>query len=185
MTDEDRYFIRQQEFWKNWRRLNINRVICRECFEYDPRCFLGDQSKEKRVGDLLVGLCERCRRKALAPNDQKALDEQWKSLRSKGIRNSRCHCGEDNPFCFEADHLDGQKFSEYIFGCCINCHLKRTSRQLTEYRPDSFDPKIPAVLMLKRVRGIIEYLELNVAGLRAVENFLHNMSIEASDSRQE
>jgi hypothetical protein len=185
MTDEDRYFTRQQEFWSHWRRLNINRVICRECFGYDPRCFLGDQSREKRVGDLLVGTCERCVRKSRAPNDQQSLDTKWKSLRAKGINNSRCYCGEDNPFCFEADHLDGQKYSGYMFGCCINCHLKRTSRQLTEYLPNNFTRHIPAALMLKRVRGIIEYSELIAASLRPVEDFLHNMAIEASDSRQE
>src|SRR5580658_961242 len=99
MTDEDRYAIRQQEFWKNCRRLGVNRAICGECYEADPRCFLGDQGSEKRMGDLLIGICERCRRKAQAPNDQKSIDEKWKSLRAKGITNSSCYCGEGNPFC--------------------------------------------------------------------------------------
>lgn len=185
MTDNDRYFIRQQEFWKHCRRLNINRVVCRDCFEIDPRCFLGDQAKEKRIGDLLVGICERCRRKALAPKDQKSFDGQWKVLRTRGISNPRCYCGEDNPFCFEADHLDGQRYSNYILGCCINCHLKRTSRQLTEYVPENYDAKVPITQALKRIRGTIEYLDLMSASLRPVEELLQNMSIALSDSRQE
>ena len=81
--------------------------------------------------------------------------------------------------------MDGQNFSDHVFGCCINCHLKRTSRQLTEYVPDNYEAKIPITLMLKRVRGAIEYLELMSASLRPVEDFLQNMSIALSDSRQE
>jgi hypothetical protein len=185
MTDNDRYNIRQQEFWINCRRLNINRVVCRNCFETDPRCFLGKQINEKHIGDLLVGICERCDRRIRAPTDLKSLDKKWKSLRENGVQNGRCYCGEDNPFCFEADHLDGRQYSDYVLGCCINCHLKRTSRQLTEYGADNYDAKAPVVLALKRVRGTIEYLELMSAGLRPVEDLLHNMSIALSDSRQE
>jgi hypothetical protein len=39
--------------------------------------------------------------------------------------------------------------------------------------------------MRNRVRGTIENLEFAAAGLREVEDFLHNIAAEQSDSSQE
>ena len=128
------------------------------------------------VGDTLFAHCEGCKRKANAPKDSKSIEQKWKALRKDGVRNSRCYCGEDNPFTFERDHIAGQKSSDEVIGVCINCHLKRTSRQLTEYPPDNYDPKSPIVVMRNKVRGKIEHLELLTDHLRDLEEFLNNLA---------
>jgi hypothetical protein len=182
MDDTDRFFERQRQNWLNLRRLGITAIFCPECGETDPRCFIGELAQSQRKGNTLHALCERCRRRSFAPTDEDSISAKWLLLRKDGVANSRCHCGEENPFCMEADHFDGRKSSKRIIGRCINCHLKRTSRQLTEYHPDTSDPKSPPVVMRNRLRGTIETLELAAAGLREVEEFLHNMAAELTDS---
>ncbi len=176
MNDRDRFFIRQCENWKHLRRLGVRHAICIDCTETDPRCFIGALSNAKIEGNTLFAQCERCKRKTDAPKDGHSIKQKWKALRKAGVRNSRCYCGEDNPFTFEFDHTAGRKSSNEGIGVCINCHLKRTSRQLTEYEPDNFDPKNPAVVMRNMVRGTIEHLELNASHLRNIEEFLHNLA---------
>ena len=115
--------------------------------------------------------------------DNAAIAQKWALLREYGVKNRRCHCGEDNPFCLQADHLDGKKSSDLVIGVCINCHLRRTSRQLTEYPRDSANPQNPRIVMRNRVRGVIEHLELKVDHLREVEEYLDKL--EDRDSPQE
>jgi hypothetical protein len=182
MDDTDRFFERQRQNWQNLRRLGVAAAFCEECGETDPRCFIGEFAKSQRKVRILRAPCERCRRKSFAPTDAGSIAAKCLSLRKSGVTNSRCHCGEDNPFCIEADHFDGRKSSSWVLGRCINCHLKRTSRQLTEYPPDKTDTQSLPVVMRNRVRGSIETLELAAAGLREVEKFLHNMTAEESDS---
>src|SRR5690349_20443900 len=136
MNDEDRFLERQSQTWHHHLRLGTRRVLCVECSETDPRCFIGDLSGAKRIRATLIATCERCRRRLDAPTDAGAIAKKWEALRQAGVHNERCHCGEDNPFCLEADHLDGRATSDRVVGRCINCHLKRTSRQLTEYPLD-------------------------------------------------
>jgi len=178
MNEIDRFFIRQRENWTNLRRLGVRYVFCieRYCKETDPRCFIGELSNARIVGDTLFAQCERCKRKTNAPKDGKSIEQEWKKLRKDGVRNSRCYCGEDNPFTFERDHIAGQKSSDEVIGVCINCHLKRTSRQQTEYPPDNLDPKSPIVVMRNKVRGKIEHNELDNDDLRNLEEFLNNLA---------
>jgi hypothetical protein len=185
MNDRDRFFIRQRQNWQHLQRLGVIAVFCPECSEIDPRCFIGELARSVIKDGTLHALCERCKRKSFAPRDADSINKKWALLKKAGVTNSRCQCGEDNPFCLEADHLDGRKSSQRVIGRCINCHLKRTSRQLTEYPRDKIDPQNPRIVMRNRVRGTIEDLELAVAGLRSVEEFLHNMEVGQSDSSQE
>jgi hypothetical protein len=174
MDDTDRFFERQRQNWQNLQRLGVTAVFCTECGETDPRCFVGDLAGSQRKGGTLHTLCERCRRKSFAPTDADSIVKKWELLRKAGLPNNRCHCGEDNPFCLQADHIDGKKSSGRVIGRCVNCHLKRTSRQLTEYHPDKLDVRNRRIVMRNRVRGTIETLELATAGLREVEAFLDN-----------
>jgi len=185
MNEIDRFFIRQHENWTHLRRLGIRHAFCNDCTETDPRCFIGELSNAKIEGNTLFAQCERCKRKKNAPTDSKSIEQKWKALRKDGVRNSRCYCGEDNPFTFERDHIAGDKSSDEVIGVCINCHLKRTSRQLTEYPPDTYDPKSPMVVMRNRVRGTIEHQELNALRLRDVEEFLDNLAAKEHISSRE
>jgi hypothetical protein len=141
MDDTDRLFERQRQNWQNLRRLGVTAVFCPECGETDPRCFIGELAQSQRKATTLHALCERCKRKSFAPTDADSITAKSVMLGKAGVTNHRCHCGEDNPFCLEADHFDGRKSSNRIIGRCINCHLKRTSRQLTEYPLDDCQPK--------------------------------------------
>jgi len=182
LTDEDRFFERQRQNWTNLRRLGVRAANCTECTETDPRCFIGDLSQATRDGDTLQTVCERCKRKLASPKDTEAVDAKWSALRKAGVRNDQCYCGEDNPFCLEADHVDGRRSSSRVIGCCINCHLKRTSRQLTEYPSDSVNPNSELIVARNRLRGTIEHLELIAEGLRPIEKMLHDMSASEFDS---
>lgn len=183
--DNDRFFIKQSETWRHLKRLGINYVNCAECDETDPRCFIGKLGVEKRQGNTLTALCERCRRKKFAPKDRDSIEDKWTALHKAGVKNTRCHCGEDDPFAFEADHIAGRKSSSAVLGVCINCHLKRTSRQLTEYPPDDFDPENPIVIARNTVRGMIEHLELFREHLRVIEKFLHTLAADDHSPPQE
>jgi len=183
MNDEDRFFERQRQNWSHLRRLGVKYAFCDVCGEFDPRCFLGDFLRSQIIGSTLHALCERCKLRSIAPTDEAAIAKKWVLLHESGVKNKRCHCGEDNPFCLQADHLDGRKSSDLVIGVCVNCHLKRTSRQLTEYPRDSANPQNPRIVMRNRVRGVIEHLELKVDHLREVEEYLDNL--EDRDSPQE
>jgi hypothetical protein len=185
MNDRDRFFMRQRQNWLHLKRLGVTAAFCPECSEIDPRCFIGELAHSVIKDGTLHALCERCKLKSIAPRDADSISKKWAFLKKDGVKNSRCQCGEDNPFCLQADHLDGRKSSQRVIGLCIICHLKRTSRQLTEYPSDKVDPKNPRIVMRNRVRGTIEHLELAAAGLRSVEEFLHNMEAGQSDSPQE
>jgi len=185
MNDEDRFFERQRQNWSHLKRLGVKYAFCDVCGEFDPRCFLGDFARSQIIGSTLHALCERCKRRSLAPTDDASIAKKWEFLRKQGVRNHRCHCGEDNPFCLEADHLAGKKTSKFVIGVCINCHLKRTSRQLTEYPRDSADPQNQWVVMRNTVRGSLEHLELISEGLRPLEKLLHDQLTREPDSQQD
>ncbi len=185
MNETDRFFERQRQNWLSLRRLGVKNARCLECPETSPHCFLGDVRSLDRDGNTLVALCERCKRRAAAPTDPSAIERQWEVLRKKGCRNSRCYCGEENPFCMEADHIAGRQSSDDVMAVCINCHLKRTRRQLTEWPPDDLNPKHPIIVERNRLRGTIEHFELAVVNLRIVEEFLHNMACTDFDHMQD
>jgi hypothetical protein len=178
MDDLDRILERHRQTWLHQRRLGVKGVICERCGEADPRCFIGDFKDTERRNKILIAPCERCQRRAAAPTNQKSIDEQWQALTKKGVTNRRCMCGEDNPFCMEADHLDGRKSSTLVIGRCINCHLKRTSRQLTEYPKDDLDPRHPHVVMRNRARAMAEDDELKAALSRTMEEYFHKLAME-------
>jgi hypothetical protein len=178
MDNYDRLIIRQQQSWKALRRLGVKYARCPKCSETCPLCFMGDVLSLEKDGLTLVALCERCKRKDAAPTNPEAIERRWEALRTDGCRNTRCHCGEDNPFCMEADHIAGRKSSDLVRAVCINCHLKRTSRQMTEYSEDELDPEHPYVSARNLVRGTIEHLELMTEDLRLIESLLHNLAVE-------
>lgn len=179
MDDLDRLLERHRQQWLHLRRIGVKAVICPECTEHDPRCFIGDLKDADRKDRVLIGMCERCRRKAEAPTDQSAVEKEWAVLARKGVTNRACMCGEDNPFCFEPDHFDGRKSSNLIIGRCINCHLKRTSRQLTEYpKKDGLDPGHPHVVLRNRARGMAETLEMLADFSRTIEECFHKLATD-------
>lgn len=99
----------------------------------------------------------------------------WKRLRAMGTRNARCLCGETNPLCFEVEHVERRKGSDFVVALCKNCHAIKTSREATE------NPPLPAVMSnpLERAAhallGIVFYLEACAERLRQVAELLFKL----------
>jgi|SRR5579871_57876 len=180
MDNRKRFFERRRENWRNLQRLGVNSATCTACGENDPICFIGDVLEARTEKGTLYGLCERCKRKRKAPSSQGALQKQRKALHALGCKTLRCYCGEDNPFTLEADHIDGQKTSGEVLAICINCHLKRTRRQLTEYPQDQLNPADPLVRIRNRFRGFGEHLERMAEWAFDSAQEVHELALKAA-----
>ena len=85
--------------------------------------------------------------------------QRWRALRRLGVRNARCICGETDPNCFEADHLERRKNSDTVWGTCKNCHAKITARQVSEHPDVGIDPGNPLEKMAHALFGASTYLD--------------------------
>jgi hypothetical protein len=100
------------------------------------------------------------------------LRKRWRALRRLGVRNIRCYCGETDPVCFEAEHVDRRAKSDVVFGVCKNCHAKITARQMSTHPGVGLYPGNPLAHMAHRVFGIVEYLSFITDLLREVAELL-------------
>ena len=94
--------------------------------------------------------------------------QKWRSLRRLGVRNVRCICGETDPNCFEADHLERRKNSEVVWGLCKNCHAKITARQVSEHPAVGIEPGDDTERTYRALLGASDYLEFIVPRLREI-----------------
>jgi hypothetical protein len=88
------------------------------------------------------------------------------ALKRLGVRNVRCVCGETDPLCFEAEHINRRKYDDVVWGCCINCHRKKSARERAEHPTVGLHPGDPFERMAHRFLGAAVYLEFCVEGLR-------------------
>ena len=96
-----------------------------------------------------------------------------KAYRRLGVKSASCAlCGEDDPRCFERDHLGGQNHSDLVYSLCKNCHAKRTSRQQSEHPPIGPDPKNDFEVAARILLGISDFLEFIVEQLREIVDLL-------------
>lgn len=90
----------------------------------------------------------------------------WAAHRRLGVPNVLCVCGETDPRCFEAEHVNRQMYDNVIWGCCKNCHAKKTSREQSEHPTVGIYPGDPFERAGHRFLGAAMYLTFCVEGLR-------------------
>jgi hypothetical protein len=181
MDDMDRQVIRAQVLWRNLRKLGVSGVSC-ACGESDPACFSVENMFEKSSRHTVQGTCANCVMKKLSVEKPELTQIRIAALEKRGFKNPRCLCGESHPLCLEAEHIDGQSFSDEMYPVCRNCHLKRTARQLTEHDGFWLDPKNSWAVVLNKIGGLVDYLEFAVAHLRDVEDILLRFAQVGIDS---
>lgn len=81
-------------------------------------------------------------------------------------------CGEDDPHCFERDHIGGKNHSDLLYTLCKSCHAKRTSRQRTEHPQIGPDPKNDFEVAARILLGVSDFLEFIVERLREIVDLL-------------
>jgi hypothetical protein len=174
MDDMDRQIIRSQINWNKLRKLGVNKISC-DCGEHDPICFDPKNILKKFEGNIARGICANCAAIENAEKSLKSLNKKTAYLGKLGVPNIRCLCGQDNPHCMEADHVDGQQFGDSVYALCCNCHLKRTARQLSEHPGFWLDSDNQFVRILNKVGSTADYLEFAAGHLREIEKELLNL----------
>ena len=181
MDDMERQMIRARVLMRNLQRLGVSSVTC-DCGEIDPICFSVDHLFERANGNNVLGTCCNCVAKKADSSDGASYIAKVAHLKKQGVKILRCPCGQDNVFCLQADHVDGQKFGEKTYALCQNCHRKRTARQLTEHPGFMGDPKNPLVRLANKVGANADYHEFSASHLRMVEEELLILAERIRDS---
>ncbi len=107
--------------------------------------------------------------------------ERRAALRRLGVSNIRCVCGEDDPLCFDREHINRRMYDDTSWGCCSNCHRKKSSRERTErptvglHRGNRFEQAG------HRFAGMAEYLSFCVEGLKRDEEMMFKLAARGID----
>jgi hypothetical protein len=88
------------------------------------------------------------------------------ALRRLGCTNIYCICGEDDPTCFEADHIYRRELDGTCWAICKNCHAKRTARGWSEDPPVRHDDRSPEQRLIHLLLGVAHYEEFIAGHLR-------------------
>jgi hypothetical protein len=171
MDDMERQLIRARILHRNLLRLGVSTIAC-SCGETDPICFSVDHMFEKANGNDICGTCANCVAIRQAPKDAASREAKIASLKKKGVHILRCLCSQDNVYCLQADHVDGEKFGDKVYALCRNCHLKRTARQLSEHPGFYGDPNNPFVRLANRAGAQADFHEFSADHLREMEEEL-------------
>ena len=91
-----------------------------------------------------------------------------KALRRLGASNVQCLCGETDPVCFEAEHIDRQANSDTVWGMCKNCHAKKSAREMALHPPVGLHPGDPFERMQHALLGMAQYLEFATEQCRSI-----------------
>lgn len=95
------------------------------------------------------------------------------ALRRLGVADIRCGiCGEDDPVCFERDHIYRRFFDNTCYAICKNCHAKRTARGWSEHPPIQRDNKSPEQRLAHLLFGVADYEEFIAEHLRKAAELL-------------
>lgn len=99
-----------------------------------------------------------------------------KALQRLGVQNLACICGETDPVCFEADHLDRQANSDVTWGICMNCHRKKSARELAEHPKVGVNPGNPFERMGHALLGMHQYLSFISERLRGMAEVMFQLA---------
>ena len=107
--------------------------------------------------------------------------EKRDSLRRLGVSNIHCVCGEDDPLCFDVEHINRRMFDGVVWGCCANCHRKKSSRERTERPAVGLYGKNRFERAAHRLAGIAEYLSFCAEGLKREEEMMFKLAAQGID----
>jgi hypothetical protein len=88
------------------------------------------------------------------------------ALRKLGAVNIYCFCGEDDPLCFEADHIYRRDLDGICYAICKNHHAKRSARGWSEHPPVRGGDRSPEQRNEHLLLGVADYLEFIAPLLR-------------------
>ena len=89
---------------------------------------------------------------------RRRLAVRHRSLRRLGVQNVRCICGENDPVCFEADHIGRRDLNDVCWGLCLNCHRKRSARAESEHPKVGVGPHNEFERQGHKLLGVRDYL---------------------------
>lgn len=122
-------------------------------------------------------------------DEEKRYRERRKRQRKKIEKLGRVPCcpicGEDDPRCFEKDHIAGQKHSDETETRCKNCHAKRTDMQQNEHPQSTADPRSELEVIARTTLGHMDYLELIIERQRRFAETLIKMAETQSGADNE
>ena len=101
--------------------------------------------------------------------------ERRAALRRLGVNTIRCLCGEDDPLCFEVEHVERKAVSNFVWGLCKNCHAKKSSRERSENPPIRRRVRSRERKAAHALLGQAHYLEAMTDRLRAVADLLFEL----------
>lgn len=89
------------------------------------------------------------------------------ALNRLGATNVYCLCGEDDPICFEADHVYRREHDGACWAICCNCHRKRSARGWSEHPPIKRGETSREARIGHLLSGVADYLEFAAGHLRS------------------
>ncbi len=101
---------------------------------------------------------------------------KWAALKRLGVTNTHCICGETDPLCFEADHLDRRANSDVVWGVCVNCHRKKSAREQSEHPPVGIHPGDPFEGIGHALLGMHQYLSFIAERLPAMADVMFKLA---------
>lgn len=96
-----------------------------------------------------------------------------------GAPTPRSHapiCGQRDPLCFEADHLDRRANGDIVWGACLNCHRRKSAREQSEHPPVGIHPGDPFEGMGHALLGMHQYLSFIAERLPAMAEVMFKLA---------
>lgn len=98
------------------------------------------------------------------------------ALKRLGVTNVQCICGETNPVCFEADHINRRVYDDVCWGICGNCHRKKSARERLENPQVGLNPGDPYERAGHALLGIRIYLSFIAEELPAMADMMFTLT---------
>lgn len=98
------------------------------------------------------------------------------ALKRLGVTNSHCICGQTDPLCFEADHLDRRANGDVVWGCCVNCHRRKSAREQSEHPTVGIHPGDQFEAMGHALLGIHQYLSFIAERMPAMADVMFKLA---------
>lgn len=114
---------------------------------------------------------------------RRRLRVRHQTLRRHGVTNLRCICGEDDPVCFEADHIYRREYDPSCWGICCNCHRKRSARGWSEHPKVGLQPRGSLERAGHMLLGASDYLEFIVRHLREAAELQFKLANQVAESK--
>jgi hypothetical protein len=96
---------------------------------------------------------------------RRRMAQRRQALGRLGVTNARCLCGEDNPLCFDHDHIYRREYDGTGWGLCVRCHRIKSAREQSEHPQVGLFPGDPFERLEHQFLGMYEYQVFITEGL--------------------